>query len=393
MKCSKLGLCIALAAIVSLQGIAQPSMLDKINKFNIVNRHFVDTIPIEFDHNKIFIPVVIKGQTHRFIFDTGTDGCGIYNKRLASSYPVIGTTKVTDVNNTKGVLDVINITYFTVGKIQFLDCPAIVLNDQPYTDAGIEGCIGNNILKKKIIKIDVRNKMMIVTDDSRYFDNEQGGAVLPLKRLSGYCPYFTIYPTENLEETAYLDTGNSSFYNMSFRIYDYAKQRNMNVKVVDSGFGKTSMGVLGNERDTTSLRLALDSFKLGDLPIGGVETELYQDANSSMGADLLNYGTLRLDYIHKTITYTPYIYPVNVESDRSPFSIINEGGALKIGRVWENSSLYRLGLRSGFTIKKVNGIPAENIQLIMSILHHAKGPITFVCEDMKQHPMEFVINQ
>ena len=112
MKCSKLGLCIALAAIVSLQGIAQPSMLDKINKFNIVNRHFVDTIPIEFDHNKIFIPVVIKGQTHRFIFDTGTDGCGIYNKRLASSYPVIGTTKVTDVNNTKGVLDVINITYF-----------------------------------------------------------------------------------------------------------------------------------------------------------------------------------------------------------------------------------------------------------------------------------------
>lgn len=383
---------IAVAALTLLCSatFAQPSVLSKINRYDVYDRHFTDTIPIEFNQNKIFVTVYIKHQPHRFILDTGSDGCGLHSNYLASMCDSIGTTKVTDVNNTKGHLKVVCLPYFTMGKVQFLDCPAIVLNEKPFSYVGIEGCIGNNILKKKVLKIDVRNKIMILSDNRHFADNEKG-YVIPFKTVAGYCPYFTIYPTKGLVETAYLDTGNSAFYNMTYRTYNIMKNYGINAKVVDSGYGKSSVGVLGSEKDTLSMRLALDDFQIYDAHFKGVETELFQDANSSIGADLLNYGVLVLDYPNKRLIFEPYSEPLVVENEHSPFSLVTEDGVIKIGRVWEGSDLYRLGLRSGFVVKKVNGMSAENIQLIMSIMHHAKGKVTFECINFKGHPMVFDI--
>jgi hypothetical protein len=370
----------------------KPTILEQINKYDIVDRNFVDTIPIEFTRNTIYLTVFIGDNAHRFILDTGSDGVGLHSNTIAGHCKIIGKTNVSDVNNSKAKLDVVNIPSLHLDGLELSDCPAIVLSEQPYLRLGIEGCIGNNILKNKLLKIDVRHKRMILTDDVHYFDADSG-YVFPFKTYLGYCPYFTVYPTDGLEETAYFDTGNTSFYAMTNRTYRFMKEKGFKIDVIDSGYGKTTLGALGNEDNNLSLRLKLKDFMLGNLSIKNVETELYQDVNSSMGADLLNYGTLILDYISNHITFIPYTEPVVVEADRHPFSLITENGVVKIGRVWQNSILYRLGLRSGFVVKKVNGMSAASASFILSLIRSANGPTIIECTDFSGRPFKFSVDK
>ena len=370
----------------------KPTVLDKINKYDIVDKNFVDTIPIEFTQNTIYLTVYINDNPHRFILDTGSDGCGLHSNSIAGRYKVIGQTNVADVNNTKGKLDVVSIPSIFLDGLEMRDCPAIVLSEQPYSHLGIEGCIGNNILKNKMCKIDVRHKRMILTDDIHYFDADIGYSI-PFKTYLGYCPYFTIYPADGLEETAYFDTGNTSFYAMTNRTYRFMRDKGFKIDIIDSGYGKTTLGALGNENDNLSLRLRLKDFKLGELSIKNVETELFQDANSSIGSDLLNYGTLIMDYINHRLVFTPYSEPVVVETDHYPFSLVTENGVVKIGRVWQNSSLYKQGLRSGFIVKKVNGLSAESASFIISLIRSAKGPTTIECRNLNGLPFQFTIDK
>lgn len=73
-----------------------------LHNFQLVNKNFVDTIPIEFIHNKIFMPVKLNNRIYHFILDTGASCCALHNHSIALQSDTIGKMGIVDVNNNEG---------------------------------------------------------------------------------------------------------------------------------------------------------------------------------------------------------------------------------------------------------------------------------------------------
>ena len=374
----------------SLCSYSQSSLFNKINKYNISNKNFADTIPIEFIQNRIYVPVTIHNRVYRFVLDTGSFSCALHDEDLASEYNCIGRLNVKDINNTDKKGLVVKVSSLMIDKLEFKDCPMISLKTQlsPCTD--INGIIGVNILKDKILKIDIHNRVIILTDRKNFFKDENG-RTLPFKIYNDYIPHFSIIPTNNCKDEVIFDTGNMAFYSMSYKYYKKLMREKIQLPIVDKGFGKFNRGVWGTGNDTTNLKFQLDDFAFDDLAISNVKTILCPSINSSIGADILNYGSMILDYIHKNLIFIPYQNKNAVASkyDYPSFKLIPENRKVKIGAIWEKSEAYHSGLRNGFIVRSVNGIYIQDICGFINQWPSLKGDITMECLDLKNNPIVF----
>jgi len=373
---------------------SQSTVLKKINDYNIENKDFVDTIPIEFIHNRIFFPVTINGNVYRFVLDTGSANCTLFNENIGLTLrcDTIGRNEIQDANNIKKIVPIINVPDLMVGKIDFKNIRAATLNTQLERAQcfDFDGLIGTNILKDKILKIDIRKKIIILTDHKNYFNNESG-VILSLEVHNNCIPYFDILPVSKCKDRVFLDTGNPAFYVMNNQYYNKIKMKNIQVPIADKCSGNLYAGMWGTGKDTTSIKLQLDDVVLGNLTIHNVKTVVYSYVVSSIGSDILNSGSLTLDYIHKKLIFIPYQNSDTIVSqyDFPPFCLIPENGKVKVRMIWKKSEAYRQGLRIGFTINSVNGLSIQDVCDFMRQWNNLKGNITMECLDLKNNPVSF----
>ena len=345
--------------------------------FQLVNKNFVDTIPIEFIHNKIFIPVKLNNRIYHFILDTGASCCALHNNSIASQSDTIGEMGIVDVNNNVNSTFIVSLPYWSIGNITIKKGSAITLDEMPFSCLGIDGVIGANILKNLIVKIDILNKHVILTDKKDFFKAERVENC-SFKTYADQRPFIQINPTKKIKEEVLFDTGNNIFYTMNFRSYEYIKKRT-DINIIDKGYGTESIGAFGHETDTLNYMLQLNNFKVDKFTFKNVQAALSQNSNSSIGADILNYGSIILDYTNKKMTFSPYHSDFTVKDNHSPFSIVLDNGKIKVGLVWEKSNEYRMGLRNGFIIKQANNIMADDACRFLSEWENLKGNVTLVC--------------
>jgi hypothetical protein len=369
-------------------------------KTSVEQKNFVDTIQFEFIKNKIIIPVTIGNEEKKYFFDTGAPLTISKNLQTSMNYHLLTKRIMVDANGTRDSVEIVEVKEFEWGKIKFRNSASVVANLDTvlFQCFGVEGCIGPNILNGMIIKIDVKNKHLIVTDKKTFFKSDKGYTVALKNKDKQNSPVLSISPFKKTKEEIFFDTGDDSFYNLSNRNFLFFNERvDLTKNILHKGVGSRAVGMFGNEKDSLNHLLKSNDFKIGKLSFSNVYIGETFNSNSRLGADILNYGVVILDFIRQKFTFIPYDKVDSAISLPTPFHdfyLILENGKLKIGLIWENSESYKIGLRKGFIIKQINHLDLENFceTAILNLKDEFMKPeIELKVIDLESNEKEFTI--
>jgi hypothetical protein len=341
---------------------AQPNLL---YQGKILSTDYIDTASVEFLKNKIVVPVQIRGKVRRFILDTGAPLLITKELQAELHFPTLKKELLADINLRLDSTDYVQIPQLSIGKVDFQNVTALVadLNTGLLSCFGIDGIIGSNLLVNSILLINLERKQIVLTDKIGKLGLPSDKALDLVLETQQSTPIIEISPFPKANEQIFVDTGDDGFYSMSLRSFAFFVEKTSIKKyLISQSKGASTVGLHGLEQDTTKHLLVLDSLKIGSLYFSNVNVATQTNPNSRIGAEILKYGSMTIDYLNKKFYFLPFegiskenriqFQPKN--SANLGFALKNEGNLLKVASVWEGTGVAEQGIKIDFVIKKID---------------------------------------
>ena len=362
-------LCV-LMAFCSLCVFGQMSLTRYSVAKSVSHTDFVDSIAIEWENQQIYIPVEIEGKTYRFLFDTGSAQAVVYADTPIRGCRPAGHILSHDAIGAVDTVRMVTLPPLKIGSIVFSDCQA-TLQQRAVKRRGFDGIIGFDIINRGLnAKIDVRNRLLILTDRKNYFDREQGFEAR--YKIRYHVPYVEVNPFGNYTEEALFDTGSRQFYSMNKQSFDRMAAKvgeRVESQVEGRSVGRHAIGNFGAEPLGEVVFLNLSDLRLGDFSFSDVHTVTTQ-GGSHLGASLLDFGVLMVNPKKRRIRFQPYqqLATIRVGNSQTEIAFVSENGQACVGLVWERGVPYECGFREGDIIRKIDGFP------VISFVHFVAWP-------------------
>jgi predicted aspartyl protease len=330
---------------------------DKSLKKGKVNaKNYYEEISFQFDKNKIIIPVDIEGKTYRFLLDTGAPN--IISKEV---YEVIKPKHISsivtnDANKIVQSLDIVSLESLKIGEIEFQDFTTLVydLNGSDiFKCFGIDGFIGSNMLRHSIIQIDSDAKKLVITDDIKQLglDKKTSEKIKLVGNQSSPYVLIQLKGQEVGKEMVLIDTGMGGLYDLSKQNYDIFKTKNI-FNEIGTSDGASSLSLFGEVPINNQTRVHLPELSINGFKIHDAVTHTTKGNHSKVGAELLNYGMMTIDYKHKRFYFNPRTESPYL-GESFGFTQTMKENKLVIGYVWDEE--LKTKIKYGDIILEVNG--------------------------------------
>lgn len=324
--------------------------------FSLSKTDFADTIAIEYQNAQVYVPVTINGQPYRFLLDTGSGHAVVYDDRRFENSEPAGTIATRDAIGHRDTVEMLSLPPLTLGSLTLTGCRATVQH-RAVKRPGVDGILGFDLVCKGMqMKIDTREKILILTDKRKFFDQEEG---FEMKyKLDYHVPFLQVKPFKGYQEQALFDTGSRHLYSMNKASFDRGERACLaqNSRQIEGRtMGRHAMGLLGSEPLGEVVFLCLDSLSLGGFSFGDLHVVTTQ-GGSHVGARLLEYGSVAFLPKRKRMLFQPFDGSSRslVGNEQLQKAIVNENGLPVVGLVWERSELFAAGLRQGDIILKAD---------------------------------------
>ncbi len=331
--------------------------------FSLSQHDFCDTIPIEFENDQVYIPVIMNGERHRFNLDTGSSQGAIYKGTHIGYWTELGNVVSNDANGRRDTVRVIALPPFQMGHLVVSHYVASVFN-RPPVNTSYDAIIGFDLFNKGICaKIDTREKMIVLTDRRGMFDEERG---YPLPyRLRWFVPYVMVSPFIRHVDEALFDLGSRPLYVLNKQSFDEHayKSKNVTSQVEGKAIGHLAIGTFGTEDVDEVAFLHLNRFKWDDVCFTHYRTVTTQ-GGSRVGAQILRYGSIIIDPFKKQIIYQPYNGTDTIEMNNKQMGVafVPQDGHASVGLIFEKSNAYLQGMREGDVVLKINDTPIYSFE-------------------------------
>lgn len=304
------------------------------------SKNFYQEIGFELVKNKIIIPVTIEGKIYRFILDTGAPT--IISKEINDLLKptLINSISATDANGKKESLNVVSINSIKLGNVLFEQTAALVydLNSNPvFKCFEADGFIGSNLLRNLIIQINRNKKMFILTDNIKTLalNKTRASKIQLMGNQSSPYLWIDVKGKDTGKERLLIDTGADGLYDISlnnYKIFDKVKIYD----VLGESIGASSIGLFGDVQKDNQYKLLLPSLRINNTELKNVVTNTINDTDSRIGADLLKYGIMTIDFIHKRFYFVSCSSVIDVLEPDYGFSKTYNENKLIVGFVWDN---------------------------------------------------------
>lgn len=324
--------------------------------FKLNRSNFVDSIAIEWERNQMILPVVINGQHYRFLFDTGAAQAVVYADTPIDGCAQAGFIRSHDAVGAVDTVKMVVLPPLTIGSLTIEGCQATIQH-RPVRGRNIDGIIGFNLINGGLsAKIDVRNRLLILTDRKKFFHREHGFETR--YKLKFHVPYIEVSPASPFRELTLFDTGSRALYTMNRRSFDACAGRigsQADSLVEGRSMGRHAIGHSGIEKLHEVIFLHLQQLRVCGYTLRDVHT-LTTQGESSVGADVLNYGALTFNPYKKRVRFQPYNRQEGaiVANKQLDIAFVPEKGMPRVGLVWERGEPYKLGFRQGDVILKID---------------------------------------
>lgn len=330
--------------------------------FEVSASNFVDSIAIEWTGGQVYVPVSIEGKSYRFLFDTGSGQAVVYQDKPIMGCQPAGHIIAVDAIGRRDTVEMVKLPPLTLGTVTFTGCQATV-QKRYVKRKDIDGIIGFDIIAKGLnAKIDVQNRLLILSDRKNYFDHEEGFETR--YKLNYHVPYVEINPFGRFREPTLFDTGSRQFYSINRESFEegmHGATAMMGVTVEEQATGRHAIGSYGSEPEGKVLFLTLDAMKWGDFLFSDVSVITTQ-GGSHLGAALLDYGAVVFNPKRRRVRFEPYNHSshCSVNNVSMEIAFVSENNRPVAGIVRVGSQPYECGFRSGDTIIAIDGRAVSN---------------------------------
>lgn len=318
---------------------------------------FCDTIPFQYINGKMVVSVQINNLSKRFIFDTGAPLLISDDLQQEMKNKVTGKVSVEDVAGNVVKEQTILIRSFKLGNIPFENSKATVYQKQKtglLKCFDIDGIIGSSILKNSIVHIDLGKRLMVITDRIENIPLTNPFQT-KMKLDDSKRPFINIDIGQGTTVNALFDSGSDKFFLLSMDGYQEIKKASA-VSILNEGFGSISSGLYGAGEAAKVYRVLINQLNFGKTSIKNVITTASELKNkNAIGMGLAEFGSITLDYIHKTFYFSPTSTD-QILSTPSFFGVtpLLSNGQYVAGIVYQNSPAEKLGMKTGNRLLKIN---------------------------------------
>ena len=319
--------------------------------------NYYDSIPFDYVRGKIIMPVTIQGDTFNFLFDSGAPTIVSEELQEKFSFGTLGSDTIADIYSNKNKMQVVVLDSLSLGDIRFDGMPAIVskLDALPWACFNIDGFIGSNLLRESIVKIDIDEQYIVLSNKLSKVPGYENMCSLDMVLNYQSSPYIDISLGNKIEETFLFDTGSDNFISLNTAKFKECRE-DLSLNNLRNGFGAGSMGLFGTGQESATYKIRLDSVIFCNFSITDPIVRVNNTA-SKIGTKILDYGSVIMDYRNEKLLFNPKESIMAFETlSESEFGFVPviKNNTFQIGVIWENSLADSLGLEPGYKILRIN---------------------------------------
>jgi hypothetical protein len=328
-------------------------------------KNYYTEITYQDVNGKIIIPVIINNETYRFLFDTGAPNLiskALWKKIDSKS---VKRLSVTDANQKKQQMDLAIIPSLTIGNITFKETSALVFNGENnlvFDCFEVDGIIGSNLLRQSVVQIKSKEKLLILSNSAKKLNLNKTQASKLMLKGNQSSPYIniTLKGLDTGNENLLLDTGASGFYDLCKTNYSIIREKNIS-KLIATAHGSSSVGLFGVAKNSEQYRLLIPELSINGFSFNNIITTTGNDDNSRIGSDILQYGTITLDFRKKRFYFAPFKTGYDLSEKLFGFSPTIKDKKLVVGFVWDD--MLKDKIQFGDEIIEINGIDYQTVNV------------------------------
>ncbi len=319
-------------------------------------------VSFELVKNTIIVPVVIDGDTSKFILDTG--GIFSLSKELQSkgNFEVTDEIAISDIRGNESTFDKVRVPKIALGDLTFLDREGILIYDsEAYPDVcfGTQGMIGRDFFNGLILQFDYERMVIRLSNDVSSFDLMENTRQ-KLKISDRGLPEFPV-KIDGKKKYIEFDSGSGDLFS-----YKTGEAEKIKSKVTGDklGFkGVFSFGVSNREPVlTTRYKVWIDKMEIGGVTFENFYSDFSKPSAPRVGASLLYHGKVTIDYKNSGFYYEPYQNSTRLSPLQSyGFDIASIDNQYVIKWILENSKAEEAGLKYGLVVKRINGQSVDEL--------------------------------
>ncbi|NLN24151.1 MAG: clan AA aspartic protease [Bacteroidetes bacterium] len=324
--------------------VAQASF--NLNQGYVETNNYFQTVSYENRNGKIIIEVQIEDKPYRFLVDTGA--VTVLSETLQKTVTThhLGSIKTTDQSGLTDSLNVVFIPEIKIENIKFKDIRSLVAKDNSalfFDCLEIDGILGSNMLKNTIIQFRSGEKKIVFTDKSKKLGlKRRHGFKMKVSQgqRSPYLPVRLLNNTQEGNEYVMFDSGDNKFYAPAQHIVEQFQSQATIYEILAESSGSFSIGFFGTAENNEHSLVKVAELTLGNITFEDVISPTIYDDNSRLGAALLNYGILTLDFEKERFWFESFDTKTTIEYKESVWPIhpvLNNQNELVVGIIWDRS--------------------------------------------------------
>ena len=318
-----------------------------LSSVTIDQKNYYEELKFEVVLKKIIIPVTINNKTYKFLLDTGAPN--IISNTVLKDLEIQNqkNISVSDANNKKQDMNMVGVKSIKINNLDFQNTVALVSdldNHFLLKCYEIDGFIGSNLLQNSILKISLKDKKIIITDDIKKLKTTAKPTKLKLIGAQK-SPFIALNVfgknNEKGSEYALLDTGMDGLYDISNRTNTIFQKENI-VEKLATNSGASDVGLFGVNVSKEQQLIKVNTVEINQTTFENIVTTTTDDNNSRIGLDLLKYGDVIIDFKSKKF-YFEAEKKIDL-NDKHPIVSLSfdENKKIIIGHVWNNDYLDKI---------------------------------------------------
>lgn len=298
---------------------------------------YFSVIDYEVVREKIIVKASLNGKSYRFIVDTGAPN--MITKRVFNELQPAQVKKIPvgDANGKADSLSLFMVDEFKLGDVVFKQIPTLVSNDPFIFDCHqVDGFIGSNMLRNSIVRFSQKDHQLTLTDQvEKLLLNKKQASDLFLTPVQS-SPYFTLKAKGKNKGSIQLlfDTGMEGMFDLALKHFAKLEKEQI-FEVLAKSRGLGVLGLNGIGTDTTKYRLRVAELTINGALLKNVPVQTTPNNNSRIGAELLKYGVVTVDYQNKKFYFEPFDTSVDLFETSFPVSITLKNNKAIISTVWD----------------------------------------------------------
>ncbi|KAA3631888.1 MAG: hypothetical protein DWQ02_15665 [Bacteroidetes bacterium] len=342
------------AAILLLSQQACKPSFSTIVKFGRVSAEdFKETLDFDINRGLIILPVNIKGETYRFLFDTGAPNSISKSLQKQLKFKTLSKGHIVDSEGNRSEVKYVGVDTIWLGNVPFIDQTAFVgdFEANPAIKClNIDGIIGSNLMRLCNWKIDMKNQKMVFGKTTLH-TAENYPQSLSFKTDKQYNLRVDLETGDATLTNLKIDYGSNGSLSVPDKVFQVLIDRNI-IKQTSTISGQSQKGITGEINTSQRQTAYLDTLRFHTLAMQDVT--ILSGGSGLIGTDLLSKAVVIIDWSQQLLFFE--------EVDNSPihestfgFTVgLSESNTPYVQSVRENSSAHEQGIRPNMQVIRID---------------------------------------